>query len=346
MLIGHKALHHLPHLLHQLSPLPTALAILTDSNLTPTLHTHLLPILQPLPYPIHTLTIPAGEASKSLHTLPPLLSSLASARLDRHAILLALGGGVVGDLAGFLAGIYLRGIRYIQIPTSLLAMVDSSVGGKTGVNLPEGKNLVGVFHQPTAVIADLDLLSTLPTRELHAGFAEIIKYGAIADPHLLDLIQHGPPPDLLPIITRSIQIKADIVTQDERETTGTRALLNFGHTAGHAIEAITAYTRYLHGEAIALGMRVATRLSRLVLDLPENQETYLLRIIAAHNLPLHDPSLDLDALLARLPNDKKAQAGHIRWILLPRLGQAQLVESVPLPLVQQALSTLHHPPSL
>jgi 3-dehydroquinate synthase len=337
--IGHGILQEISSIIKTLSPSPTAIAIITDHNLS-----HILPNLTALiPTTPHIITLPPGEPTKSLQELPHILSTLAAAHLDRRALILALGGGVIGDLAGFIAGIYLRGIRFIQIPTTLLAMVDSSVGGKTGVNLPEGKNLVGVFHQPTAVLADLDLLATLPPREIHAGFAEIIKYGVIADATLFQNIETGAPADLTPIITRSIQIKAEIVAQDERETTGHRALLNFGHTAGHAIEAITGYRTYLHGEAIALGMRVATHLSRLTLGLTEEEENRILRALAAHQLPLYDTALELDALIARLPNDKKAQAGQARWILSPAIGQSKIIDNIAPAHLHAALEQLHKP---
>jgi 3-dehydroquinate synthase len=341
--VNYGALNLLPHTLHTLTPAPSQIAILADQTLANIAEQRLPALLPSSPL---LIKLPSGEPTKSLHHLPHILSTLAAARLDRHAIILALGGGVIGDLAGFIAGIYLRGIRYIQLPTTLLAMVDSSVGGKTGVNLPEGKNLVGVFHQPTAVLADLDLLETLPPRERHAGFAEIIKYGIIADAALFQSIASGSPSDLAPIIARSIEIKAQIVAEDERETTGRRALLNFGHTAGHAIEAITGYHTYLHGEAIALGIRVATRLSRLTLGLSEEDERRILNALAAHHLPLHDSMLNLQALMDRLPNDKKAQGGRVRWILTRAIGQAEIVETINSNDLKEALEILHQPPSL
>jgi 3-dehydroquinate synthase len=277
---------------------------------------------------ITLLEIPAGEKSKSLLQFNRLLSEMAKGRVPRSGTIIALGGGVIGDLAGFVAATYLRGINFVQVPTTLLAMVDSSVGGKTGVNLPEGKNLVGAFHQPRLVVADLDTLVTLPPREFAAGMAEVIKYGAIADRALFDRVATGvkpTDPDLADIVARCVEIKARIVEQDEFETTGQRALLNFGHTIGHAIEKATGYTQYLHGEAISLGMRAAAWLSVWEDGLPEEDARRLEAALAANQLPLQlDSSVELDAILAALGNDKKVAAdGQNRWVLLSSLGKAQ-----------------------
>ncbi|MEO0454256.1 MAG: 3-dehydroquinate synthase [Verrucomicrobiota bacterium] len=203
--------------------------------------------------------VPAGETSKSVQRFSACLSQMAGEAFSRSSLLVALGGGVVGDLGGFLAASYLRGIDFIQVPTTLLAMVDSSVGGKTGINLPEGKNLVGAFYQPQAVFADLSSLSSLSPREFSAGMAEVIKYGLIRDPELLSLCAHPKEMELATIITRCVQIKADVVAEDEKETSGLRAILNFGHTLGHAIEQTSGYGKLLHGEAVSLGMIACPR---------------------------------------------------------------------------------------
>jgi 3-dehydroquinate synthase len=272
-------------------------------------------------------SVPAGEASKSLAQAESLLRQLAQQKLPRSGTIVVLGGGVVGDLAGFVAGTYLRGINFVQVPTTLLAMVDSSVGGKTAVNLPEGKNLVGAFHQPKLVIADLETLSTLPKREFAAGMAEVIKYAVIRDRALFTRVAKGvkpSDPDLEEIVEKCVAIKARIVEHDEFETKGERALLNFGHTIGHAIEKATGFKRYLHGEAIALGMRAAAWLSVGQAGLPESDAKAIEAALEANHLPtkLH-PSVDKEAVLAALGNDKKIAAdGGNRWVLAKTLGDA------------------------
>jgi 3-dehydroquinate synthase len=271
--------------------------------------------------------VPAGESSKSLDHAESLLRQLAQQKLPRSGTVVVVGGGVVGDLAGFVAGIYLRGVNFVQVPTTLLAMVDSSVGGKTGVNLPEGKNLVGAFHQPKLVIADLETLSTLPKREFAAGMAEVIKYAIIRDRALFTRVARGVKqndPDLGDIVEKCVAIKARIVEHDEFETKGERALLNFGHTVGHAIEKATGYKRYLHGEAIALGMRAAAWLSVGQAGLPQEDARAIEAALEANHLPtkLH-PSVDKEAVLAALGNDKKIAAdGGNRWVLAKVIGDA------------------------
>jgi 3-dehydroquinate synthase len=291
--------------------------------------------------------VPAGESSKSLSHYEAILRWLAKEKFTRNAVIMGVGGGVIGDLAGFVAATYLRGIAFVQVPTTLLAMVDSSVGGKTGVNLPEGKNLVGAFHQPRLVVADLDTLTTLPAREFAAGMAEVIKYGAIRDRALFGRVANGVTPgddDLADIVTTCVTIKARIVERDEFETKGERALLNFGHTLGHAIEKATGYTRYLHGEAISLGMRAAAWLSvwHPETRLPEADARALEQALRASNLPLTlDPTIDRNAILAALGNDKKVAAdGGNRWVLLKALGKAESGQKVPDDLVNKAVQLL------
>jgi 3-dehydroquinate synthase len=292
------------------------------------------------------LNVPAGEESKTLVRVGELVSKLASRKVPRSGTVLALGGGVIGDLAGFVAATYLRGINFVQVPTTLLAMVDSSVGGKTGVNLPEGKNLVGAFHQPKLVVADLDTLATLPAREFSAGMAEVIKYGAIRDKALFDRVSKPVKPgdaDLDEIIEKCVSIKARIVERDEFETKGERALLNFGHTIGHAIEKATGYNTYLHGEAISLGMRAAAWLSVWQADLPEADARRIESALAANNLPLVlKPEVDRAAILAALGNDKKVAAdGRNRWVLLKSLGEATSGYELPTDLVEKAVDLLY-----
>jgi 3-dehydroquinate synthase len=274
------------------------------------------------------IQVPSGERAKDLSQAGPLLSFLARHQLDRHSPVIALGGGVTGDLAGFVAATYLRGVPLVQVPTTLLAMVDSSVGGKTGVNLPEGKNLVGSFHQPVLVVADTDTLQTLPPRELAAGAAEIIKYGVIADADLFQKVAAGLPENLPDIIRRCVEIKAEIVAADEKETTGLRALLNFGHTLGHAVEQAAGYGEFLHGEAVAVGMRAAAHLSRMKLGLSETEVSRIEQAIVAHHLPLRAPGLNREKIYRAMKLDKKAASGVNRWVLSPKIGEARVCADV------------------
>jgi len=269
-----------------------------------------------------------GERYKTLETATAIFDALIANKLNRDATLVALGGGVIGDIAGFAAACYQRGISFVQVPTTLLAQVDSSVGGKTGVNHPGGKNLIGAFHQPVAVIADTDTLATLPERELRAGLAEVIKYGCVADPALFDWLEANigsllarETDALIHAIATSCEIKARIVAQDEREH-GVRATLNFGHTFGHAIEAATAYERYLHGEAVAVGLLIATDLS-VRLGLIERGVLDRVRaLIAAAGLPTQAPRIGAARALELMQMDKKVQDGTIRLVVLDGLGAA------------------------
>jgi len=253
---------------------------------------------------------------------------MLAAHCDRSTTVFALGGGVVGDLAGFAAACYMRGVGYVQVPTTLLAQVDSSVGGKTGVNHPSGKNMIGAFHQPLAVIADVDVLESLPDRELVAGLAEVIKYGAVADDAFLGWIEASLPallardkPSLAQAVTRSCHIKAQIVASDEREA-GLRAILNFGHTFAHAIETGTGHGTWLHGEAVGCGMAMAADLSaRLGLIAPAHAAR-IARIVAAAGLPLRAPTLGVARYVELMRMDKKAEAGQIRFIVLQGPGKA------------------------
>ncbi len=298
------------------------------------------------------VAVPPGETSKSLETYSAIISRLAKEKVARMDVVIGFGGGVIGDLAGFVAATYLRGISFVQIPTTLLAMVDSSVGGKTGVNLPEGKNLVGAFHQPKLVVADLCVLQTLPIREFAAGMAEVIKYGAIRDVALFERVMKGVKPDdkdLDEIVEKCVAIKARIVENDEFETKGERALLNFGHTIGHAIEKATNYTTYLHGEAISLGMRAAAWLSRREAGLAQESARDIDVALIANQLPVVlKPEVDSQAILAALGNDKKvAGDGGNRWVLLPELGQAESGKIISPEIVAQAVEYLRtHPDDL
>jgi 3-dehydroquinate synthase len=286
-------------------------------------------------YETEVLTVAAGESSKSMRQVERLLERLPALGLDRHSFVIAVGGGVVGDLAGFLAAVYLRGIAFIQVPTSLLAQVDSSVGGKTGVNLPQGKNLVGAFYQPRLVLIDTATLRSLPPRELRAGFAEVIKYGAIRDRSLFAWLEANAervlklePDAVTDVVKRCCQLKAEVVGLDERES-GVRAILNFGHTVGHAVEALTEYVGLLHGEAVAMGMCVAARLSVQHGGLSAADALRLEQLIAASGLPVRlGDRLKLDDLREAMKLDKKARAGKPRFVLLRRLGEAFVSDAV------------------
>jgi 3-dehydroquinate synthase len=280
------------------------------------------------------ILVPDGESHKSWATLQDLVTRLLELRADRATTLIALGGGVVGDLAGFAAAIYQRGIAFVQVPTTLLAQVDSSVGGKTGINHPLGKNMIGAFHQPAAVVIDTDCLLTLPARELAAGLAEVAKHGAIADAAFFAWLEGSAAAlaardaeALAHAIHESCRIKAAIVASDERET-GDRALLNFGHTFGHAIETATGYGTWLHGEAVGAGMVLAARLSERVTGLAPGDTARLCALLRALAVPLTPPALPLSRWLELMQRDKKAIGGRLRFVLLEALGRARIVGDV------------------
>jgi 3-dehydroquinate synthase len=279
----------------------------------------------------HTLILPDGEAHKTLESFARIITFMLERRIERSASLIALGGGVIGDLGGFAAACYQRGIRYVQVPTSLLAQVDSSVGGKTAVNHPLGKNMIGAFHQPNGVIADTETLNTLPDRELHAGFAEIIKYGLIRDypffkwleDHVDGLLQRSPD-TLGHAIRRSCENKAEIVAADEREA-NVRATLNLGHTFGHAIETVLGYGAWLHGEAVAAGMCMAARLSASLGSLSRDDVVRIESLLRKSGLPVAAPrEISPEALLDVMRGDKKNVGGRIRLVLLESLGSARI----------------------
>jgi 3-dehydroquinate synthase len=277
-------------------------------------------------------TVPAGEASKSMNHAEALAREMIRAGHDRKSMVLALGGGVVGDLAGFVAAIFYRGIPFVQIPTTIVAQVDSSVGGKTGINVGEGKNLLGAFHQPRLVIVDPETLRTLPDREFREGFAEAIKHAAIRDRPMLDsLAALDPQTRDVPaeLIARNIAIKARIVEEDEHETRDLRALLNFGHTIGHGIEASLPYGEILHGEAISLGIRAALFLSERHAGLPPDESQQVMRLLKKFELPWILPErITTRTIMEKLARDKKFSSGAIRFVVLERLGQAKVVDTI------------------
>jgi len=284
-------------------------------------------------YEVRVIELPDGERFKTLDTVNAIFTALLESRFDRGCTLVALGGGVVGDMAGFAAACYQRGVDFIQVPTTLLAQVDSSVGGKTGVNHPLGKNMIGAFHQPRCVIADTRTLDTLPDRELAAGLAEVIKYGLINDPEFFDWLESNmslllarDSEALAFAIERSCADKADVVAADEREA-GSRALLNLGHTFGHAIETGMGYGQWLHGEAVAAGMSMAARLSVLLGWLDPQSESRIRRLIAAARLPVDPPSaLAAGRFRELMAVDKKVIGGRLRLVLLKAIGAAVVTD--------------------
>lgn len=277
-------------------------------------------------------TVAAGESSKSLGNLETLSREMIRAGHDRKSMVVALGGGVVGDLAGFVAAVFYRGIPLVQIPTTIVAQVDSSVGGKTGVNVAEGKNLLGAFHQPRLVIVDPQTLRTLPARKFHEGFAEAIKHAAIRDAAMLDdLAGLDPASREVPaeLIARNIAIKARVVEADEYELLEIRALLNFGHTIGHGIEAALPYGQLLHGEAIALGMRAALKISESHAGLSAAASAKVLGLLKHYQLPLVlPPEITTETVMEKLARDKKFSAGEIRFVVLEALGVAKVIRTV------------------
>jgi len=305
-------------------------AIVTDTTVGPYYLDTLKASLQACGFTTHVAVLPDGEQYKTLATIEGLYEQLLDFSLDRACSLIALGGGVIGDMAGFAAATFLRGIRLVQIPTTLLAQVDSSVGGKTGVNLPRGKNMVGAFYQPSAVIIDPFVLLTLPDRELRAGLAEVIKYGVIRDPGLFAFLENGisdivghDAEAVASVIMQCCRIKADIIVQDETET-GVRAHLNYGHTIGHAVETLTGYTSFLHGEAVAIGMLTAARVSRRLGFCSENDVGRVESLLRAAGLPLILPPFPADDYVNAMMKDKKKTGSSVNFVLPRRIGEVFL----------------------
>jgi 3-dehydroquinate synthase len=277
--------------------------------------------------------VPAGETSKSLVGAARLYDRLAEVQADRKTLIVAVGGGVVGDLAGFVAATYNRGLALLMVPTTLLAMVDSSVGGKVGINHPRGKNLIGAFHQPVGVWIDTALLATLPAREYRSGLAEVVKYGVILDPELFAYLeQHGEallrqePEAVRHVVACCCRLKADVVAKDERELTGLRAVLNYGHTFAHAFETVAGYGAWLHGEAVAAGMVCESRLAESRGLIPAEVTSRQVRLLESFVLPVKPEAWPIDELLAAMRTDKKNEAGKLRFVLPSRLGEVGLYE--------------------
>ena len=323
---------------------PTRVLLVGDENVLPLYGARVRKSLAAAwPDRISCLGIPAGEAQKNLRTVELLYREMVRAGLDRKSLVVALGGGVVGDVVGFAAATYMRGLPFMQIPTTIVAQVDSSIGGKTGVDLPQGKNLVGAFHQPLAVVADPETLRTLPAREVRAGLAEVVKHGVIRDAAYFALLEECGS-GLLEmtnataeeVILRSVQIKAKVVSADERES-GLRAILNFGHTAGHALEVVTGYEKYSHGEAVAVGMVVAAWLGEHVGLCDDTVPIRVIALLDAIGLPT-TAGVSAAAVIEAMSRDKKAVGGAVRFVLPRRIGEVAVVSDVPASALREALA--------
>lgn len=299
-------------------------------------------------YTVKILSVPEGEKSKSFSCASRLLREISAYDVNKNIFIIALGGGVVGDLAGFVAAIYKRGVPYIQVPTTLLAQIDSSIGGKTAIDLETGKNLVGAFYQPKLVFADTKALKTLSQRQIRNGLAEAIKYGIIGDAKLFSYIEanhkkflKGDIEVLNFIVRRCAQIKAKVVSADEKETKGLRTVLNFGHTVGHAIEAASRYDQYHHGESVGLGMRVAARISVVMGLLKPSEELRINQLITSVGLPEKIVGVRLTKILDLMQHDKKFTAGHNRFVLARKIGQVDVVGDIPANIITQAIQAYY-----
>ena len=307
--------------------------VITDENVAPLYGSRIVQSLEKAGFKPALEVLPAGETTKSQAQLLNLYSKAAAHGLDRKCFMVALGGGVIGDLTGFAAASWLRGIKFVQVPTSLLAMVDSSVGGKTGINIPEGKNLVGSFHQPELVLMDLDTLKTLPPRELAAGMAEVVKYGVIWDAELFRKLEQGSSIDA-ELIARCCEIKAEVVGKDERES-GLRGILNFGHTAAHAIENVAGYGEFLHGEAVAIGMVYAAHLSVALKELRAEEASRIEKLLSRLSLPIGVSGLEWNEIRAAMAVDKKTVGGLPKFVLTDRIGHVEFGCEVPEKLLEE-----------
>jgi 3-dehydroquinate synthase len=318
--------------------------VVTDTNVEATHAATVAESLRRANVRVDVLSVEPGEKSKSVERADALWRELLKRGADRNTVVVAVGGGVVGDLAGFVAATYARGIPLVQIPTTLVAQVDSSVGGKVGVNLPDAKNMVGAFWQPAAVLIDTDVLATLPLREYRAGLAEVVKYGAALDADLFADLETSTKQiaardsSVLPlIVARCCRLKADVVEQDERELTGRRAVLNYGHTFAHAIEAVGGYGELLHGEAVAIGMICASRLAQRLGRIDEQVTQRQHDLLAALGLPVAVPKMSSQRLIEAMRRDKKARQGKLNFVLPTELGHVELVAEVSEQLVREVL---------
>lgn len=343
ILIGTDILPRLPELVTSRRRVSHALLI-SDDRVAPIFADNVHQSLADSGMRVTPLIVPAGEPSKSVAQADRLWQEAIAAGSDRKSIVIALGGGVIGDLAGFIAATLARGLDFYQVPTTLLAQVDSSVGGKVGINLPAAKNIVGAFWQPKGVLIDTAVLESLPTREYRSGLAEVVKYGVILDPEFFAYLEQNvaglnarDPQVLRHIIARSCQLKAQVVAEDETETTGLRAILNYGHTFCHALETVGGYGELLHGEAVSIGMLCASRLGESLGVFKGELTARQARLLEALDLPTRVPDLPLDQLLAAMLKDKKVEHGKLRFIVPHALGKVVLTDDVPLELAEQAL---------
>ncbi len=338
-------LHHLPLALQSFGS-TKRIFIVTDTEVGRLYIEPIQALLAGAGFDPQVFTVPAGESSKSLQYWQQILDWLVEYKAERQEAVVALGGGVVGDLAGFVAATYQRGVPVVQVPTSLLAQVDAAIGGKTAINHPLGKNLIGAYYQPELIIVDPALLLTLPERVYREGWAEIVKYGMILDAELFEMLEahlsslHTRDAALLTkIITRCIRLKMDVVQHDERDG-GLRNILNYGHTFGHALEALTDYGAWLHGEAVTIGMEVASQIAVTRGLLANEHALRQHKLLCALDLPVRCPGVDGESALAVMQRDKKVRAGQMRWVLPTRIGHAEIYDDIPLTVVRNALATV------
>ena len=325
---------------------PSRCAVVSDANVAPLFAGKIQKSLAASGFESALITVPAGEHSKTLEQAGAVCEEMLRAGLDRQSCVIGLGGGVIGDLSGFVAAIFQRGVPHVQIPTTLLAMVDSSIGGKTGVNTSAGKNLIGAFHHPILVIDDVEVLKTLPPRELSQGFAEIIKHAIIADAEMFEQLSRGGGIDLnnvdfASLVHRNVEIKARIVAKDERDRTGDRALLNFGHTVGHGIERAINYQGISHGGAVSLGIVAACEVSVEKAGLPKKQRDMVVDLLRKFELPTKLPAnFPLQKIFDALKFDKKFERGEIRFVVTPKIGSAKLSRDVTMEDIRAAVEKL------
>jgi 3-dehydroquinate synthase len=316
-------------------------AIVSDENVAALFARTLTQSLTSAGFRPTLITIPPGEKSKTMGEAEAICNRMSKAALDRSSFVVALGGGVVGDLAGFVAAIYHRGIPYVHVPTTLLGQVDSSIGGKTAVNLAAGKNLMGAWHQPSLVISDTDTLATLPPREWKQGFAEIVKHAIIRDAEMFEMLQNFDGKDLAALVRRNVAIKAAIVAADERETKGERVLLNFGHTVGHAIERAGEYRDFLHGEAVSLGIVAASEISVRKAGLSETERARILGTLQAFDLPTRLPTdFPREKILEAIRFDKKFRHQEVRFVVTSEIGSARVATDVTMEDIEAAVAML------
>ncbi|SFA91016.1 3-dehydroquinate synthase [Selenomonas ruminantium] len=320
--------------------------LITDTHVGPLYGKKVQELLSEAGLTVTMVQIPAGESSKNLTVANEVFTRAIELGLDRKSPIFALGGGVVGDLAGFVAATYMRGVPFVQLPTSLLAQVDSSVGGKVAVNHELGKNLIGAFYQPQAVFMELNCMKTLPPREIYTGLGEIIKYGIIYDADFFAFLEENKeqvlslePEALVHMIARSCEIKASVVSEDEKEA-GLRRILNFGHTIGHAIEKETEYVRYNHGEAVATGMIGAAHISRQLGLIDDEAFDRVKKLVAAYKLPLQAGGVTVDGMYGDIFHDKKTVGGKVTWVLMEKIGQVICRNDVPADVVKQAMAAV------